>query len=117
MPVKGASVSFIYETGEVASAMTDDTGKFNMTTGGREGAPIGKAKVSITKISGGAPPKPPEQLKPEDMIKMSGGGSREGMQTRKDQLPEKYASPGSSGFEADVSATTSNEFTFPMSDS
>jgi hypothetical protein len=120
LTVAGASVSFIYEDGQMATAMTDDAGKFNMTTGGREGAPPGKATVVVSKLTGGSPPagSPPANAAPEDITKMylQTVGEEGKMEPPKNELPEKYASPNSSTLQAEVMTDSTNDFLFELTD-
>ena len=107
-PVKGASVTFIPKDKELhsASGMTNEKGEFLLTTAGAEGgsgAQPGDYSVAIRKVG-----------LPDDLqIQTPGGSAMIGvgagaqsvpdvarMQT--DQLPEKYKSAETSGFEAVV---------------
>ena len=69
--VKGASVAFTCQGGQVAMGTTDDSGVFTLTTNGRPGSPQGPATVTISKFAGGQQgPTSVQELKPEDMMKM-----------------------------------------------
>lgn len=120
-PVAGATVTFVFPDKQVSTGITDENGRFNLTTGGRPGAPIGSAKVSIAKqtTATGTMGKPAEQLTPEDMVKMyaaKGGEAMKGAaQEVKSEIPTKYANPDTSGFTANVQAT-GNDFLFEMQD-
>lgn len=118
-PIAGATVSLLYEDGNMASGVTNEEGKFTLTTGGRPGAPMGKAKVSVAKVQttdvGG---KSPAELTPRDMASMF-AKSKEAMKTaaaeKKDELPAKYSNPDTSGLVADVQAKD-NDFLFELQD-
>jgi len=107
-PVDGATVTMVFEQG-TSSGTTDKEGKFTMTTGGREGSPIGKAKqVTVSKVSSGMVPEGNAAPKPEDMGKMmqsmmKGKKGPEGLPKAKNELPEKYNKIGN-GLEADIPA-------------
>jgi hypothetical protein len=115
--VAGAAVNLIYDDGQVASATTDENGKFNLTTAGRQGAPVGKAKVVVTKIASGGVPAMPANPKPEDMGKMYSNPQAMRQTARpKNELPERYAVPSSTPLEAEVSSSMPNDFTFELVD-
>lgn len=120
-PVAGATVTFVFPDNQISTGITDENGRFNLTTGGRPGAPIGKAKVSISKqtTATGTLAKSPDQLTPEDMVKMyaaKGGEAMKGAaQEVKSEIPTKYSNPDSSGFTANVQASD-NDFLFEMQD-
>jgi hypothetical protein len=116
-PVPGATVMFNYDNGQISTGSTDDQGKFTLTTGGREGALIGKAKVTIVKMSNpyGDMPKNP---KPEDMIKMTQQQGASMSSTKAESLiPEKYSDPSRTELIADVQASGDNmNFKFDLVD-
>ncbi|GIW95483.1 MAG: hypothetical protein KatS3mg110_3524 [Pirellulaceae bacterium] len=121
-PVAGATVTLLYPDKQVAVGITGEDGRFTLTTGGRPGAPIGKAKVAITKTSGPTADagKPVEQLTPEDMMKMyaatkGGQAMKAAAQEVKNELPAKYANPETSPLEADVQKS-GNDFLFDLQD-
>lgn len=101
-PISGATVSMTGEKGQLSTGFTDSEGKFRMTTGGRPGVPVGKAKVGITKAAA-TPTKDVKKLTPEDMLNMqkSGGGVATEL-VAKSEIPEKYADVDKSGLEAVV---------------
>jgi hypothetical protein len=117
-PVSGASVTFLYEDGQTGSGVTDDAGRFNITTGGREGAPVGTAKVLVTKIASTGTADLPANPTPEDMIKMyqQAGGKKEAMPKTTNALPDKYAGPTKTDLTADVKADQENDFLFELRD-
>jgi hypothetical protein len=55
-PLAGATVTFIPENGPLATAQTDLSGKFKLSTGGQAGVAVGKSTVTVTAIEGGAAP-------------------------------------------------------------
>lgn len=110
--VAGASVTFQHPDGQIVVGTTNAQGEFTIQTGARPGATLGEYKVGIAKIGAmeGAPANP----KPEDMIKMMKGKS---MPKPKNELPEKYAAPQTSGLTAPVTSdATKNNFTFDLKD-
>ena len=119
-PVDGATVTMVFESG-TSTGTTDKEGKFTMTTGGREGTPIGKAKmVTVSKVSGGAAPSSGGALKPEDMGKMMQemmkGGKKGPMSNQtKNELPEKY-NPATGGLEADIPASGVSDLLYDLKD-
>lgn len=118
-PVPGATVTFINKDGEMSNGTTDAAGKFNMTTGGRAGVPVGTVRVGVTKMSGGnANPSATKSLTPEDMRKMqmAGGGTAPDL-TPKNELPNKYADPKGSGLTATIDEDAKkNDLLFPLVD-
>ena len=103
-PIAGATVQMISEKGQNSTGFTDPEGKFRMTTGGRPGVPVGKAKVGITKPTNTAANAPdPKAVKPEDMMSMqkAGGGVAKEL-TTKSEIPEKYQDPNKSKLEAQI---------------
>jgi hypothetical protein len=119
-PVEGATVTFVFPDKQVSTGITDANGQFTLTTGGRPGAPVGKAKVAITKQTGGpSVGKAPDQLTPEDMMKMyaaSGGGDamKKAAQEVKSEIPEQYGNPDTSNLVADVLKSGDNTFQFNL---
>ncbi len=121
-PVAGATVTLVFPDKQVATGITGQDGRFTLTTGGRPGAPIGKAKVGISKISGPSmdASKPVEQLTPEDMMKMyaqtkGAEAMKAASQEAKNELPTRYANPDTSGLEAHVQES-GNDFLFDLKD-
>lgn len=119
-PVQGANVTFLFSDGQMATGQTGADGKFELTTGGRPGAPMGQAKVGIAKSTGGADTGT-SQPKPEDMAKMfakmagkDGSGMKDGMKVE-NELPAKYALPDTSGLSADIKAS-GNDFKYDLVD-
>lgn len=116
-PVKGATVTFIYNDGTASTGVTDDQGKFKMMTDSVEGARIGKAKVTITKSAtvSGLPAAP----KPEDMMKMaaSQGKDMKDAANAKSEIPAKYGDQTLTPLSAEVTAGSPNEaITFELTD-
>ena len=117
-PLAAANVTMISAGGHLSTGSTTSDGKFKMTTGGRLGVPLGKAKVGVSKVSAPAANVDVASMKPEDMQKMQieGGGKAKDL-TPKSEIPEKYALPDKSGFVADVVADAKkNVFTFDLVD-
>ena len=118
-PLTGATVTMVVgEKGEMANGFTDASGKFKLTTGGRAGAPIGAAKVGITKAAAGAATVDTAAVKPEDMRKMQmAGGGKAADLTPKSEIPEKFGNPTTSGLVATIDADPKkNIFEFPLVD-
>lgn len=119
-PVDGASISFIYEDGQIANGVSGPDGKFTVGTGSRPGAPLGIAQVTISKmVSSGGTAMPTGVATADDMKKMQMQQMQQGTAaTTKNELPEKYANPNTSGFTADVvsGGKEKNTFAFPLVD-
>jgi hypothetical protein len=120
-PVAGASVSFMFDNGaEVAAGSTDASGKFTLTTGGRSGAPIGNAKVVISKMTGGVTAGVnTDQMKPEDMRKMQMAAQTDAANAApKNELPAKFGDVKSTPLVANVvkGGATENSFEFNLTD-
>ena len=117
-PIAGATVTMQTEgvKGQSSLGFTDAAGKFKMTTGGRVGVPVGKARVGITKLAATSDVPNPKDMKPEDMMKMqiaSGGAAKKVAPKR--EIPEKYADPTKSGLTAVIEANESkNVFEYPL---
>lgn len=117
-PVKGATVTFVYENGDVSNGTTGDDGKFTMTTGGRAGAIIGKAKVLVVKNTArptGMPANPTWQ----DMAKMNSelGENMKSAEKPKPEIPVKYSDQTLSDLVADVQSGADNSsFVFELKD-
>lgn len=114
----GASVTMTNVKGEMSDGMTDASGKFKLTTGGRPGVPLGPMKVGITKSAAANPGAEKKTMTPEDMrtMQMAGGGKAVDL-TPKSEIPIRYADPNSSGLKATVDADSKkNVFEFPLVD-
>ena len=97
----------------MALAITDSEGNFTITTNGRPGATVGTHKVAISKITGSATPT--AAPKPEDMMKMQKDNMGKANTGPKNEIPEKYSNPESSGLTAEVTTNASeNEFLFQL---
>lgn len=107
-PVQGAKVQFSLrslpgERGTIAFGVTDAGGRFTLQTfRDGDGAVAGTHAVTIEKVSVVQKPPPPNSdiLPPAEEIS---------------ELPARYRSPGTSGFEAVVSAAGPNAFEFNLS--
>lgn len=115
-PVTGAVVTFAVSNSPLAIATTDSSGAFIMTTAGRKGAPIGIAKVGVSK-SQDASSVMPTSPKADDMIKMAKEEMKKPKTVKKPPIPARYANPDQSGLTADVSSDASvNDFAFILND-
>ena len=117
-PLAGANVTMVSAAGHLSTGSTTSDGKFKMTTGGRLGVPIGKAKVGVSKVAASSVKMDAASMTPEDMQKMQieGGGQAKDLAS-KSEIPETYAHPDKSGFVADVVAdVTKNVFTYDLVD-
>ncbi len=113
-PISGATVTFIIEGKPLATGLTNAEGKFTITTGGRPGAPVGSAKVSIAKASAAAVDM--SAMKPEDMAKMA-QENRGAMPTPKSEIPLKFGDPVKGGLVATVGTDgAQNVFEFRLVD-
>ena len=119
-PVAGANITFVPESGPVATGVTDDQGKFHLVTGTRKGAVVGTSKVSISLGSGSDMLGDNESgmSEEEQMMaltqRMGESVGRTGQEGRKSALPSKYAKAETSGLEADVQSSGTNDFPFDL---
>lgn len=104
-PLAQANVTFIPDSGPIASGVTDEQGNFTLTTQGRSGARIGNHRVtiqaSVVKAGENAPAVDPET------------GSERSVETVS-IIPEKYGNPYQSGLTATVASGGPNEFQFEI---
>lgn len=113
-PVSGANITFIVDKAPIATGSTDADGKFSLTTGGRPGAPLGNAKVSISKVS--ATQENLTSMTPQDMANMAAQGQK-AIGTTVEEIPSKYNSPEKSGLVATLDEDGSkNVFEFRLVD-
>ncbi len=125
-PVAGAVVTFSPEAadGRAATGTTDGSGRFELTTTvSGDGAVPGSYFVGISKTSGGeaavgagaVDEEAAYKAAEEKGIDVTGAaGAKEKPEAVKDELPPRYKSPGTSGFDAEVKEGEKNDFTFPM---
>ena len=126
--VAGVTVTFNPTSagGRGAVGVTGANGEFALTTlQPGDGALPGSYAVSLTKRAASTDASqnlPTDKPSPEKMAKMaqmakymqSGGKPPSGSVAPKNELPDKYASAGSSGFTAEVKRGEKNNFTFAM---
>jgi len=116
-PVEGATVTFLVEGSPlVASGVTDAQGKFTLTTGGRDGAPIGKAQIGVSKLEQGSAPAAPADAKEASTKMASGAPMMTSEMQAKNLLPAKYVTPNLSGLTETVTAEGPNNFTIDLQD-
>lgn len=119
-PVEGADVQF--KIGNALSVgTTDASGKFELSTGNKPGAPVGKAQAIVQRVET-AKMDVPANPTPRDMIGMNEkkAENKTGMQTEsaglKNTIPEKYTKFGTSGLSYEVSKDkTKNDFKIELS--
>lgn len=113
-PVNAATVLFSPSKGNPGMGMTDDQGKFAITTGGRPGVAIGKCKVVVSKPTSAADGVNPN-MTPKDMEDMIKAGKS--FEPPKDPIPPRYGSDKTTPLEADISENgESNVFEFNLVD-
>lgn len=125
-PVEGAAVTFSPEgAGHAAAAVTDASGKFQLTTEtSGDGAVAGAYKVTVTKYEKRADTVAAGE---EDMDAVyaameaagedvSGSGDKKGTEDDgpKNELPAQYASPQTTTLQAEVSEGGENDFSFEL---
>jgi hypothetical protein len=131
-PLADATVMFVPENGPVASATTDLSGKFTLSTGSRQGATVGTCKVTVTAFTGGggtgataadkmsAPPsgqaegqaRQVEMMNMQRKIAEGGGAVQEVLGSgTKSIIPERYAKADTSNLSFTVDKDASkNDF-------
>ncbi|MEJ7592318.1 MAG: hypothetical protein WKF77_12275 [Planctomycetaceae bacterium] len=116
-PIAGATVTFVVEKSPLATGTTNAEGKFTITTGGRPGAPLGNAKVGVSKAAPAVSAMGGE-MKPEDLVKMSAESMKTGgAAVAEPEIPIKYGNPETSGLTAVLDADGSkNVFEFRLQD-
>jgi hypothetical protein len=114
-PLAGATVVFVPDSGPTASGMTDSSGVFKLSSGGRPGAAVGKSKVTVTKGDPNAASKAAGQMKPEDMMKVQKG--EVAAPETKSGVPAAYGSPSTTPLDATVLPDgNKNKFQFDLVD-
>ena len=118
-PIAGATVTMHTDgvKAQPSLGFTDAAGKFKMTTGGRPGVPVGKAKVGIAKAAVAAGGVDMTKMTPDQMMKMQqdAGGTTTKQEPPKPEIPLKYADSATSGLTAVIDASESkNVFEFPL---
>jgi hypothetical protein len=115
-PVDGASITFkaAGQGGRGGFAMTGPDGKFTLNAvGGGEGALAGKYQVGVVKMAATTQTAATSAAESEAIVKermASGAPLSAPSAPPKHFLPEKYATPESSGLEVEVKAGTKNDF-------
>lgn len=118
-PLEGATVSFHAADGSAgAVGITDASGNYTLTTfSAGDGAVAGDHKVTITKTD-----RPVIEAKSDGSVADTGDEPEEQQGTQssergggpKNLLPEKYASPDTSGLTATVAESGENKFDFQV---
>lgn len=102
-PVGGATVTFYPEEGKSASGETDADGKFTLTTYETgDGAVVGKHKVTVTVVVGGAEEEMPSS-DPDGLAKLE-------EEQAKNPIPEKYRSLETTDLTKEVKSGEDNNF-------
>lgn len=101
-PVANADVSFFVANAPLAIGSTDASGAFKIKTGKNNGAPIGKAKVSIFKSPQSEKPQASSSMNPEEMQKMQMAAMSQKKTPEKSPIPSRYADPKSSNLTVEV---------------
>jgi len=126
-PLEGAAVTFVPDAaaagpggaavasgGVSATGVTDASGKFTLKTGQKEGAAAGKYQVAISKMD--ASPTVDTGDSKEATLKMADTPMVTADNMPKSLIPEKYASPATSGFSETVEADKANTFEFKLTE-
>jgi len=134
-PLAGATVTLVSsEKGTIATGVSDAEGKFNLTTAGSNGAPVGTCKVSVTAAGEGQAvpadaraaldpskrPSTPDEAKAmmqkqNDAMKTSMMDA--GKKKAKSAIPDKYMKADTSGLTVTVTDDPSkNQFTLDLSE-
>ena len=101
-PLTKVVVTFHPKSGRPATATTDASGRFTLSTlRANDGAVVGPHKVSISMA--GPPPMP-------------GSVEAEKARPKAPAFPARYSNPETSGLSATVEAGSPNTFTFDLSD-
>lgn len=127
-PLAGAIVVFVPEKGPIAMGVSDQAGKFVLSTGGRRGAMIGPASVTVTATAAptsnaldAVAKQPKTQAEADEYMKkaaemqqaMAEGRTQEVVPTS--LIPEKYGKTDTSGLKHTVDANSSkNHFTIDL---
>lgn len=112
-PLADATVSFVPSSGPPSDGRTDASGKYTIMTSGNPGAPVGKNRVTVSKVSG--PATMPSAPSPDDMKAMY--EKKKKGETDKPEVPAKYGRPDTSGLTAEVTADAAkNVFDFELTD-
>lgn len=108
-PVEGASVTFFVEgSGTPAVGTTNADGTFNLTSyGPNDGAPVGKHKVTVSKIESSGPAVPAGES-----MEAAAARAAKGPATTKEAmlLPARYASASTSPLTFTVTKGEKNHF-------
>ena len=91
-PLPGVSVTFMPESGGVASGITDASGKYEITHSDGKGAPVGKNKVAVKTMNAPAAAVDISQLPSDspEYAKMMASGGADYAKTVTEPIPEKY---------------------------
>jgi hypothetical protein len=127
-PLSGARVSAYPETGPVAMGVTDDMGKFTLTTGSNEGAAVGKIGVAVTvPTAGGSGPVTvdmtdvtaamqahAEQNRPQPGRPAGGSSAAGANAASKSVISTQYADPKTSGLSFEIKEGQDNVLTIDL---
>lgn len=104
-PAANIQVNF-YPVGEgleIASGKTNDEGKFELFTGNQSGAMVGKYKVVLAKVAGGA--MDASYMAPPDQAASDGGSAAP---EQAGGFAEKYKTPATTDKEVDITGKTTD---------
>ncbi len=90
-PVTDGLITFSPEGGgPTATGTTDATGKYELISGDRKGAPVGKHKVTVTTLQKAEAVPEVRSDSPEYAKMAAGGGGDYSKQPPKEKIPAKY---------------------------
>ena len=120
-PVAGATVTFVPQSGKGAAVgLTDDSGRFRLTTSGGEGALPGAYTVTVTKTEGAAAGAAPQTTDPEALRKADMAGMKAVPPPAAAQpanlVPSKYAAADKTPLTFEVTEGGKNEFDLDLTD-
>jgi len=120
-PLADATVTLVPQSGKGAGAagLTDESGRFRLTTSGGEGAFPGAYKVTVTKTEEAAASAAPktadiEALQKADLQGLK--GAPKSASPPKSLVPSKYTTAAKTPLSCEVTQGGKNEFDFDLAD-